>query len=159
MMAEKPTLLTAEGKHKLEQELQELKDVRRPQVAERIRQAKEEGDLRENAEYDDAKMEQGFIEGRIRELEVLLKNVKLIETTSNGKQQLVSVGSTVTVQDQDEDMTEVYTVVGSVEADPSRGRISNESPIGHALLGRKQGDQIQVQTPGGLIRFKIVSIS
>lgn len=155
-MAENPTLLTLEGKQKLEQELEELKFVRRPKVAERIRQAKEEGDLRENAEYDDAKMEQGFVEGRIRELEALLKHVKIIDHVNGGSK--VVVGSTITVRDQDEEFEEVFTLVGSVEADPSKGRISNESPIGQALLGKKVGDTVQVQTPGGVIRFKVLRI-
>lgn len=155
-MADKPTLLTAEGKRKLEEELHHLKHVRRPQVAERIRQAKEEGDLRENAEYDDAKMEQGFVEGRIRELEVLLKHVQIIDNTNGAS--IVTVGSTVTVREQDEQTEEVFTVVGSAEADPAAGRISNESPLGRALLGRRPGEQVQVHTPGGLLTFIILEI-
>ncbi|HBY99429.1 MAG: transcription elongation factor GreA [Ardenticatenaceae bacterium] len=155
-MADKPTLLTVEGKRKLEEELHHLKAVRRPQVAERIRQAKEEGDLRENAEYDDAKMEQGFIEGRIRELEALLKHVQIIDSTNGNS--MVTIGSTVSVREEDEQTEEVFTVVGSAEADPTSGRISNESPLGRSLLGRKPGDQVQVQTPGGLLTFIILKI-
>lgn len=156
-MADRATLLTAEGKRKLEEELDHLKRVKRPQVAERIRQAKEEGDLRENAEYDDAKMEQGFVEGRIRELETMLKHVQLIDHRNGSS--VVSVGCTVTVCEEDEETEEVFTVVGSAEADPSRGRISNESPLGRALLGRKPGDVVQVQTPGGRLNFRIVAIN
>lgn len=156
MATDKPTLLTAEGKRKLEEELHHLKTVRRLQVAERIRQAKEEGDLRENAEYDDAKMEQGFIEGRIRELEAMLQHVQLIDSVNGNN--VVTVGSTVSVREQDEQSEEVFTVVGSAEADPSKGLISNESPLGRELLGRKKGDVIEVETPGGRLTFTIVEI-
>lgn len=154
-VVDKPTLLTAEGKQKLEQELLALKEVKRPQVAERIRQAKEEGDLRENAEYDDAKLEQGFVEGRIRELEYLLKHVQIIEANGSA---LVSIGSTVTIREQDTDDDETYTVVGATEASPSNGRISNESPLGRALLGKKKGATVRVETPNGQVVFKVVKV-
>lgn len=154
-MTDKPTLLTAEGQRKLEEELTYLKEVKRPQVAERIRQAKEEGDLRENAEYDDAKLEQGFVEGRIRELEYLLKNVQIIE--SNGGS-IVGLGSTVTIREDGLDDEETYTVVGATEANPAEGRISNESPLGRALLGKKKGAKVQVETPSGELTFKVLKI-
>lgn len=154
-MTDKPTLLTAEGKQKLEQELDHLKEIKRPQVAERIRQAKEEGDLRENAEYDDAKLEQGFVEGRIRELEYLLKNVQIIE--ANGSS-VIGLGSTVTIREDGTDYDETYTVVGATEASPRDGRISNESPLGRALLGKKKGNSVRVDTPGGEVLFKIVKV-
>lgn len=155
MNPDKPTLLTAEGKVKLEQELTYLKDTKRPQVAERIRQAKEEGDLRENAEYDDAKLEQGFVEGRIRELEYLLKNVQIIEANGSG---IVGLGSTVTVREEGTDDDETYTVVGATEASPGDGRISNESPWGQALLGKKKGDLVSVDAPGGEIAFRVIKV-
>ncbi|MDQ4076537.1 MAG: transcription elongation factor GreA [Chloroflexota bacterium] len=154
-ITDEPTLLTTEGKKKLEEELAYLREEKRPQVAERIRQAKEEGDLRENAEYDDAKLEQGFVEGRIRELEYLLKNVQIIE--SNGGS-TVSVGSTVTIREEGTDYDETYTLVGATEANPSNGRISNESPLGRALLGKKKGAQVNVDTPGGEVVFNIVNV-
>jgi transcription elongation factor GreA len=154
-VTDKPTLLTVEGKQKLEQELIYLKTVKRPQVAERIRQAKEEGDLRENAEYDDAKLEQGFVEGRIRELEHLLTDVKLIE--ANGSSE-ISLGSTVTIREEDTDFDETYTLVGAQEANPGQGRISNESPLGRALLGKKKGAKVRVNSPGGEVVFKIIKV-
>jgi transcription elongation factor GreA len=154
-VTEKPTLLTPEGKQKLEEELAFLKEVKRPQVAERIRQAKEEGDLRENAEYDDAKLEQGFVEGRIREVSYLLKNVQIIEPNGGG---IVGIGSTVTIREQDTEDDETYTVVGATEASPSNGRISNESPLGRALLGKKKGATVRVDTPNGQVAFKVVKV-
>lgn len=155
MMNDKPTFLTQEGKEKLEQELDWLINTRRPQVAERIRQAKEEGDLRENAEYDDAKMEQGFVEGRIKELEYLLKNTQIIQHTGGS---VVALGSTVTIKEDGIDEEETYTVVGATEADPRAGRISNESPLGSKLIGQKKGAKIKVQTPGGQVTFKILKV-
>ncbi|MGH2543546.1 MAG: transcription elongation factor GreA [Ardenticatenaceae bacterium] len=154
-MTDKPTLLTAEGKRKLEEELLYLKEQKRPQVAERIRAAKEEGDLRENAEYDDAKLEQGFVEGRIREVEYLLKNVQIIE--ANGSH-VVGVGSTVTIREEGTDDDETYTVVGATEANPTNGRISNESPLGRALLGKKKGAKVHVATPGGEVAFRVIKV-
>ena len=154
-VVDKPTLLTPEGKQKLEQELFYLKETKRPQVAERIRQAKEEGDLRENAEYDDAKLEQGFVEGRIRELEYLLKNVQIIEHNGGG---VVGIGSTVTIREQGTDDDETYTVVGATEASPTNGRISNESPLGRSLLGKKKGNTVRVNTPNGEMVFKVIKV-
>ncbi len=155
MMTDKPTFLTAEGKQKLEEELHYLKGDKRAQVAERIRQAKEEGDLRENAEYDDAKMEQGFVEGRIKELEYLLKNAQVIEHAGGAT---VTLGSTVTIKEEDMDDEETYTIVGATEADPKNGRISNESPLGRALMGKKKSNKIKVETPGGLMAFKVIKV-
>ncbi len=152
----KPTLLTPEGKQKLEEELEYLRTVRRQQIAERIRRAREEGDLRENAEYEEAKREQAFIEGRIQELEQLLKHVRIISKDENA-QGVVQLGSTVRVQEEG-GPEEEFTVVGSAEADPANGRISNESPLGRALLGRRAGERIQVQTPDGEVTFVILSV-
>ncbi len=155
-MTGKPTLLTPEGKRKLEEELEYLRTVRRTQIAERIRRAREEGDLRENAEYEEAKREQAFIEGRIQELEQLLKHVQIISKDENA-QGVVLLGSTVRVQEEG-GPEEVFTVVGSAEADPANGRISNESPLGRALLGRRAGERVQVQTPDGEVTFVILSV-
>jgi transcription elongation factor GreA len=155
MANDKPAFLTPEGKLKLESELEWLLNTRRPEVAERIRQAKEEGDLRENAEYDDAKREQGFLEGRIKELEYLLKNAQLITNTGGS---VVSLGSTVTIVEDGYEEEETYTVVGATEADPKAGRISNESPLGKTLLGKKKGAKVKVDTPGGLTTFKILKV-
>mgnify|MGYP001496388911 CR=1 FL=1 len=147
--------MTPEGKEKLEKELAYLVNEKRPQVAERIRQAKEEGDLRENAEYDDAKLEQGFVEGRIRELSYLLKNVQLIESSGSSR---VEIGSTVTVREEGTDHDETYTVVGATEANPAKGRISNVSPLGQALLGKRKGQTVTFRSPGGEIVFKVVNV-
>jgi transcription elongation factor GreA len=155
MANDKPTFLTPEGKQQLEEELRWLVNTRRPEVAERIRQAKEEGDLRENAEYDDAKREQGFVEGRIKELEYLLKNTQLITATGGS---VVALGSTVTIMEDGLDEEETYTVVGATEADPRKGRISNESPLGKTLLGKKKGAKVKVDTPNGLVAFKILKV-
>jgi transcription elongation factor GreA len=155
MANDKPTFLTPEGKQRLETELDWLVNTRRPQVAERIRQAREEGDLRENAEYDDAKMEQGFVEGRIKELEHLLKNTQLITHTGGT---VVALGSIVTIREDGFDEEETYTVVGATEADPRAGRISNESPLGSKLIGQKKGAKVRVHTPGGLTTFRILKV-
>lgn len=154
-MAEKPIFLTPEGRAKLEAELEQLKTVRRAQVAERIHAAKEEGDITENSAYDEAKNEQAFVEGRILTIEQMLKNAVLINETRASDS--VGIGSYVTVAEQG-NSTEVYQIVGSAEADPTRGRISNESPIGRALLGKRVGDEVQVKIPDGVRHLKIVAI-
>ncbi len=155
-MSEKVTYLTPEGKRKLEEELEHLRKVRRPQVAERIRMAKEGGDIMENSAYDEAKNEQGFVEGRILTLEAMLRDaVVLTEPLACDSVQL---GSHVTVEYADGEST-VFQIVGSAEADPRKGRISNESPVGEALMGRRAGEVITARTPGGSLRFTIVSIA
>lgn len=146
-------LLTKEGLEKLQKELGELKTVRRPAVVSRIQAAKELGDLSENAEYDDARNEQSFVEGRIQELEAMLKRAKVVDKTGNGE---VSMGSNVTVTNKGKVLT--FEIVGSTEADPSSGKISQESPIGKALFGHKAGDQVEVVTPAGKALYKIVKI-
>jgi len=158
LMAEKEVILTLEGLNKLEKELEHLKTVRRREVAERIKQALEFGDINENSEYEDAKNEQGFIEGRILEIEKMLRNVKIIddqEVTLNE----VGLGSKVTLLDVETGEQLVYSIVGSAEADPSNSRISNESPVGKALLGRKVGDEIEVNVPVGVLRYRIEAIN
>jgi len=157
-MADKEVLLTLEGLNKLEKELEYLKTVRRREVAERIKQALEFGDINENSEYEDAKNEQGFIEGRILEIEKMLRNIKIIddqEVTLNE----VGLGSKVTLLDVETGEQLVYMIVGSAEADPSNSRISNESPVGKALLGRKVGDEIEVNVPVGVLRYRIEAIN
>ncbi len=156
-MAEQATYLTAEGKKKLEDELEELKNVKRPEIAARLRHAIEQGDISENADYSSAKEDQGFMEGRIQELEKLLSNVKLIDDMDREKG-VVNIGSVVTLLEEGEDEPEEYTIVGTQEADPMNNRISFLSPIGAAIHKRKQGETVTVETPGGTIRMKIVKV-
>jgi transcription elongation factor GreA len=148
--------LTSEGKTRLKAELEELKGPARNELAKRLRAAIQMGDLSENADYHKAKEDQAFLEGRIQEMEYLLKNATIIEDTDRPKG-LVAVGATVTVQEEDFE-PETYYLVGAKEADPRNGRISNESPIGRALIGNKVGDVVSVQTPGGELRLKILKI-
>ncbi|HEX9245100.1 MAG TPA: transcription elongation factor GreA [bacterium] len=155
-MDEKETILTPEGLRKLEEELEFLKTVKRKDVAERIKQSKEFGDLMENSEYEDAKNEQAFIEGRILTLEGMLRNAKVIND-HEVRSDVVTVGSTVHLADEaGEQLT--YTIVGSPEADPRRDRISNESPVGRALLGKRRGETVTVKAPAGTIRYTIKAI-
>jgi transcription elongation factor GreA len=149
--------LTPEGLKKLEHELEHLKSVRRAEVANRLHEAMAEGEVEENPEYEDAKNEQAFVEGRILEIETILANAVLIE--NKGPSNEVRLGSKVTISEVGSGEKEHYTIVGSAEADPLAGRISNESPIGRALLGHKLNDVVQVQTPGGTTKFKITHIS
>jgi len=155
-MAEQPTFLTREGQQKLEEELHYLQTVRRQEVAERLHAAMEEGDIDENAEYDDAKNEQAFVEGRILTLEAMLKNAVLIDEQGKSNDEVV-LGSKITVVEGD-NPPEVYHLVGAAEADPTRGKISNESPLGKALMGRRVGDTVQVNAPAGLLTFRISAI-
>jgi transcription elongation factor GreA len=154
-MTDRPVYLTQEGKKNLEEELEHLTTVRRREIAEAIKSAKEEGDLSENSAYDEAKLAQGFLEGRIQTIQVQLRNAKLID--SNGHSDKVDIGSVVTVREDGFD-EETYRIVGSAEADPLDGKISNESPIGQALLGAKPGDQIVAATPGGDLVFEVLTI-
>ncbi len=155
-MSHKPVYLTAEGLQKLQKELDYYKTVRRAEVASRIHSAKEEGDISENAEYEDAKNEQAFVEGRIRTLEQLLNNAVIIE--ENGPTDQVVLGSKVTVVEEGGEATETFQIVGSAEADPANGRISNESPFGKALLGRKAGETVEVVSPSGVRHVHIVAL-
>jgi transcription elongation factor GreA len=153
---EQDVFLTSEGAEKLKAELEELKGPKRNEIAKRLRSAIQMGDLSENADYHKAKEDQGFMEGRIQELEYLLKNAKII-AVSEGPTDTVQVGSRVTVQEGDYP-TETYFLVGATEADPRNGRISNESPIGRVLLGGRVGDEVTASTPGGEIKLKILKI-
>ena len=155
-MHDKPVFLTPEGRAKLEAELNHLRDVVRPQVAERIRAAKEFSDTVDNAEFDEAKNEQSFVEGRILTLEKMLANSIIIESTSPAHD-IVRLGSHVTVINQ-EGEKEQYVIVGSAEVNLREGKISNESPVGRALLGRRIGEEVEVSAPGGTMRFSIAAI-
>ncbi len=150
-----PTYLTPEGAAKLQQELEQLKGPRRQELAKRLRSAIQMGDLSENADYHKAKEDQGFLEGRIQEIEYMLRNAVIIEP--NARRDVVSIGNRVTIQ-EDNLAPETYHVVGAKEADPRNGRISNESPIGRALMDHKVGEEVEAETPGGKIRFKILKI-
>ena len=157
-MAEaKKVVMTYDGLKKMEQELENLKTVRRKEVAEKIKEARGQGDLSENAEYDAAKEEQGEIESRIVQLENLLRNAEVIDEDVM-KMDVVNLGSKVTVLDVEFDEEMEYTIVGSTEADPMNGRISNESPLGMALLGQKVGATVMADTPDGEVAFKILNI-
>lgn len=156
-MAEKETILTVEGLKKLEHKLEHLKSVKRREIAERIKQAIEFGDISENSEYEDAKNEQAFIEGEIITLEKMLRNAKVIDDTAVGEN-VVTIGSTITLRDVQEAEDLVYTIVGSAEADPSAARISNESPVGAAVLGKVVGDTVEVDAPAGLLKYAILEI-
>jgi transcription elongation factor GreA len=149
--------MTKEGKEKLEQELEYLKTVKRKEVVERIKIARSFGDLSENSEYDSAKEEQAFVEGRISTLETMIRNAKIIEDDELNSD-TVSLGKSVTFVELPDGEEETYTIVGSAEADPFEGRISNDSPIAKSLLGRKVGEEVVVQTPGGDMTVKIIAI-
>lgn len=153
-MTQQPTYLTQEGAKKLQAELAELTGPRREELAMRLRSAIQMGDLSENADYHKAKEDQAFLEGRIQEIEAVLRTAVVVEKSSSD---VVSVGCTVTVQEENLD-PETYYLVGAKEADPRHGKISNESPIGRALMDHKAGDIVEAETPGGKIRFKILKI-
>lgn len=155
-MTEQQTFVTADGLEKLRAELDQLKSVKRKEIAERIQEAKELGDLSENAEYSEAKEEQSFIESRILELEAITRNISIIQKTK--KTGLIQLGSTFEVENsQNKKFT--YTLVGKSEASPTQGKISNESPLGQAFLGKKQGETVAVAVPAGTINFTITTVS
>ena len=151
------TLITQEGLQKLKEELNELKSVRRIKVSKRIQEAIALGDLSENSEYDDAKNEQALVEGHIAELEAKIRTAKIIEETSDNTAK-VRLGSRVILEDVETGDRFDYTVVGTAEADPFNNRISNESPVGHALIGKKVGDVVDVETQMGTIQYKVLAI-
>ena len=156
-MSEKPAYLTRDGRAKLEAELEELQTSGRRQVAERIGAAKELGDISESGEYEDAKNQQAHLEGRIREIKSILSRAQIIDE-ENGQGNEVRVGSKVTVRVDGEDDEETWTIVGSAEAKPREGKISNESPLGASLLGKRKGQKVAVQTPSGQMKLTIVKI-
>lgn len=154
-MTEK-TYLTSEGAEELRRELDELLNVRRPALAKKLKEAVAEGDLKENADYHDAKEQQAFLEGRIQYVENVLRSAVII--SNNGNSDEVRLGSAVTIVEDGRDETETYIIVGAAEANPREGKISHESPIGAALLGHKRGDTVRAKTPAGEIVFKIKQI-
>ena len=156
-MSDKKTVLTYDGLKKLEDELQELKVVRRKDVASKIKEARKQGDLSENAEYDAAKEEQAEIEARIALVEKMLRNAEVIDEDELD-QESISIGSKVKVYEMDFDTEVEYFIVGSTESDPAKGRISNESPLGVALLGRKSGEVVTVDAPRGQFKYKVLEI-
>lgn len=151
-----PIYLTAQGAQRLKKELSELKGPAREEIARRLRSAIQMGDLSENADYHKAKEDQGFLEGRIQELEYLLKNATIV-AESSAPREVVEVGATITIQEENYP-PEIYLMVGAKEADPRNGKISNESPIGRALMGNRVGDVVVAETPGGSITFTILKI-
>ncbi len=156
-MVEKKVVLTYDGLKKMEEELEGLKTVRRKEVAEKIKEARGQGDLSENAEYDAAKEEQAEIEARIVQLEKMLRNAEVIDDDEVSSD-IISIGSTVKIHDEEFDEELEYIIVGSAEADPMNGKISNESPVGVGLLGHKKGEKVAIETPDGEIIFRILEI-
>jgi len=155
-MAEKATYLTAAGKRKLEDELAYLRNVRRHEIAMQIHEAKEGGDIMENAGYDEAKYQQAIVEGRIMTLEALLSRVEIIDESGRGD--TIALGSRVTVMEKGAD-AETFHIVGPAESDPGGGRISHESPLGRSLMGHCAGDRVVAETPDGPIEFEILDVS
>lgn len=154
---QKQVILTDEGLRNYEEELEFLKTVKRKEIAEKLKEARAQGDLSENAEYDAAKDEQGINESRIQELEAMLKNVKVIDS-SELTNEMVHVGSKIKVHDYDFDEDVDYQIVGASEADPFNGKLSDESPVGMALLGHAIGDVVEVETPSGEVKLEILEI-
>lgn len=157
-MIDKSYPMTIEGKEKLENELEELKTTKRDEVVERIKIAREFGDLSENSEYESAREEQAFIEGRISTIENMLLHAEIIDHSQSDKDE-VTFGKSVTFIELPDGEEETYTIVGKDEADPFAGKISNESPIAQALIGKKLGDEASIETPGGDIKIKIIQIN
>jgi transcription elongation factor GreA len=152
----KDIILTEEGYNEIKKELDYLRGEARNQIAEKIKNAREYGDLSENAEYEDAKNEQAFLEGKILELERKLSNAKVAKKTK--KDGVVNIGSRVLVLDTQYNEELTYTILGSGEGDPDNGKISNESPLGSALIGKKAGDSVEFSTPNGIVVFKVISV-
>lgn len=157
-MATKETQITAEGLRKLEEELAQRKGPIREEIVERLKEARAQGDLSENSEYDQAKEDQGKNESRIVELEMMIKTAVIIDTTTSGKEGIVSLGCTVILKDVETGEEETYTVVGTTEADPFNNKISNESPVGTAILGKKVHDVVVANTPAGELSYEILEV-
>ena len=149
------TLVTKEGLEKMKKELDELRSTKRAEIAQRLKAAIAMGDLSENSEYDEAKNTQAFLEGRILQLEQQIRTAQVIEKAAKGR---VDVGSTVLIEDMEEHLQEKVTIVGSTESNPFEGRISNESPVGRALMGAKAGDIVEAEAPNGVLKYKVISI-
>ena len=152
-------LMTKERLKKLQEELKELKTVKRHEVSERLKEAISYGDLSENSEYEEAKNEQAFIEGRILELDQQIKNAKVVSAKQASSGKTIQIGSSFEVKHKGKGETAKYTLVGSTEADPFEGKISNESPVGKALIGAKKGDTVTVSTPGGEEKYEVLKVS
>ena len=157
-MATKETQITAEGLRKLEEELAQRQGPIREEIVERLKEARAQGDLSENSEYDQAKEDQGKNESRIVELELMIKTAVIIDTSSSGKEGIVSLGCTVILKDVETGEEETYTVVGTTEADPFNNKISNESPVGTAILGKKVHDVVVANTPAGELSYEILEV-
>lgn len=151
-----PSFLTRQGYQKLQEELEYLRTIKRQEVANRLHEAMEGGELIEDAEYEAAKNEQAFVEGRIQELEILLANARVIDET--GKMDVVQVAAKVTIQEDEESGQEMYTIVGPAEANPREGKISNESPLGRALMDHRAGDRVKVDAPAGSFFVRILKV-
>ena len=149
------TLVTKEGLEKMKKELDELRSTKRAEIAQRLKAAIAMGDLSENSEYDEAKNAQAFLEGRILQLEQQIRTAQVIEKVAKDR---VDVGSTVLIEDMEEHLQEKVTIVGSTESNPFEGRISNESPVGRALMGAKAGDTVEAEAPNGVLKYKVISI-
>ena len=156
-MAGKPVVLTSEGLYKIEKELEQLKTVRRKEVSEKIKVALSFGDLSENSEYDEAKNEQAIVEARINEIEQMMKNVSVLDEDGISTE-TVGVGSKITVKRLSNGKVDTYKIVGSTEAAPLEKKISDESPVGKAMLGHKAGEKVEVETPSGVIEYEIIKI-
>ncbi len=156
-MSRKEVILTEEGLKQLQDEVSHLSTVKREEVAERIRAAREFGDISENSEYDDAKNEQALLEHRISLLQEKLRRARVIKDSEIDTDR-VSIGSTVTLRDKDAGQIRIYTLVGSAEADPTKARVSNESPVGQAIMGKRVGDEVTVPVPVGAIKYEILDI-
>ena len=157
-MASKETILTADGLKKLQEELAQRKGEIREEIVERLKEARAQGDLSENSEYDQAKEDQGKNEGRILELEQMIKTATIIDDSASKAAGIVSLGSTVLLKDVETGDEETYTIVGTTEADPFENRISNESPVGKALIGAHTGDVVEVEMPMGIMKYKVLEI-
>ena len=155
-MAAEETYLTAEGEDALRRELEQLTERRRPALAQKLKEAVAQGDLKENADYHDAKEQLGFIEGRVLQIESILRNAIVVDNSESSDE--VRIGSTVVIEEDGIGEDEEYRIVGSAEANPRERKISEKSPIGAALIGAKIGDKVKVKTPDGVIKFKIVDI-
>jgi transcription elongation factor GreA len=157
-VSEKETLVTEEGLQKLKEELEHLITVKRPEVVEKIKIARSYGDLSENSEYDAARNEQAFIESRILQLQKMIRNAKIIDSSKEDRD-VVTIGRTVVFQELPDGEEETYTIVGRTEADPLAGKISNDSPIAKGLLGKREGDVVTIHTPSGEIEVKILKVT
>lgn len=155
-MASEQTYLTKDGEDELRKELKELTEVRRPELAIKLKEAVAQGDLKENADYHDAKEKQAFIEGRIQHIEAILRSAIVVE--NDGPSDEVRIGSTVIIREDGTDEDEEFKIVGTAEANPRERKISQKSPIGAALIGKKKGKKVKVNTPSGVIKFKIIDI-